>query len=379
MKLKNIILLSIIICIGGIALFFVCKATYNSKVDELKKKAEEAFYKALEQELTKRLPESDISFNLKSGTMIADAPDSVYLEDETGRHLYMLDPKKNQMNITTDRSVRALHSIALGEKPLLSDSINLIWSKQLQESGISFESALCISLIGTDGNVKSRSRCQQSKWCHSSNLVFTCYIGYACEIEVMGYLNYSVWSLMYKFILFYLLLDVILVYSFYKSFFIFRRKIHLLRDKYAVEIVKEVPVEVVKEVPIEVLVIKEIQKIEATSIHPYKLSEHTLFYADRNIVEVDGVERNIQPQSSRLLELFLKEGGNEYTLEASVIIKKLWPDKSGNDQRMQKAVGRLRSFIHEIDPSLNIINKLNAYQLIFIENQSIEYTDENVD
>lgn len=36
----------------------------------------------------------------------------------------------------------------------------------------------------------------------------------------------------------------------------------------------------------------------------YILGENIIFYADQNIIEVDGIKQNIQPQSGLLLELF---------------------------------------------------------------------------
>lgn len=42
-----------------------------------------------------------------------------------------------------------------------------------------------------------------------------------------------------------------------------------------------------------------------------------------------------------------QEKDNGYTLKEDFIIEKLWPDNSGNDERMHKAIGRLRSFLRK--------------------------------
>ena len=60
------------------------------------------------------------------------------------------------------------------------------------------------------------------------------------------------------------------------------------------------------------------------------------------------------------------------TFEEDFIIEKLWPDNSGNDERMHKAIGRLRSFLRKIDPSLSIINKNGTYRLIISEKSLVK-------
>ena len=372
MRPKRIILLFVIACVGGVIFFFVCKYTYDFKVVKLKEKARNAFIGAVDQEPRNRSVDGDCSFNLDAkAAMSAEIPDSVYFEDETGKRWYRLDPKKNRMNITNNSTLRALHSFAFGKKELLADSLNAVWNEQLRKSNIFLESALCVSLINIDGSIKSQNTCW-NEWCNSSNLVFTSYIGYACEIEIIGYLCYSVWSIMYKEIFLYLLLYIVLVYGFYKSFIVLRRKLYSLPNKEIIEI------EVIKEVPVEVPVIKVVQNIDAT-IHSYKLNERSIFYSERNILVVDGVEKKIQPQTCRILELFLEEKDHKYMLEYSVIMDKLWPDGSGNTLRMHKAVDRLRALFKENDLSINIQRKNSAYQLIFWENLFEQANNKNVD
>lgn len=321
-----------------------------------------------------------LSFYFNSESAIStEMPDSVYWEDASGRHLYRMDSKKNSMNITHNSNLRALHTFIFYEKPLQPDSLNLIWDEQLNKADIYLESALRISLTHEDGSVESQ-KTYQSEWGNSSNLVFTFYIGYACEIEVMGYLHYTLWGMIYKEVLLYLLLYIIVGYGFYTFFIILSRRINSLRSKEIVEIIKETPVEILKEVPVEIIkevqvekqIIKEVQRVDIIPLHSYILGESLIFYADQNIIEVNDVKYNIQGQSSLLLELFFQEKDNGYTLKEDFIIEKLWPDNSGNDERMHKAIGRLRSFLRKIDPSLSIINKNGTYRLIISEKSLVK-------
>lgn len=374
-------MLSLIVCMGGILFFFLCKYTYESKVANLNEKAKEAFTEAIDLELKSRKLEGSISLNLNLGTTTTDILDTIYWEDKFGRHTYLLDPEKSAKNITSDSNIRSLHSIAFGKQPLLVDSLNAKWKEQLQSSNTFIKSALCITLTSIDGSVKSQ-KSLHSEWCCSSNLAFVHYIGYACEIEIKGYLYYSIWELIYKEILLYLFLCSILIYVFYKFSIYLLCKIHSLRNKeivevvneVKVEIIKEIPIEVIKEIPVEVIkeipveVIKEVQKMDATPIHSYKLGENIIFHAEQNIVVKDGIEYQIKPQLGLLLKLFLDERDNEYILRNDIIINKLWPDGTGNKERMHKAIARLRLFFKEIDFPLTIINKSESYQLIISRN-----------
>ena len=371
MRLKSIILLSVIACIGGVAFFFVCRYTYKSKVAELQEKAKKTFVEAVDRELNDRQLKGNFSVYLNLENIVSETPDTVYLEDESGRYSYQIGFEKKHKNINNDANVRFLHSIAFGKKPLIPDSLNTKWREQLLISGISFKSALCIFLTTKDGNV-SFSNTYQSEWYNTSNLVFTFYIGYGYEIEVMGYLYYTMWSMIYREMLLYLFLSVVLGYGFYKSFIIISHKIKLLRTKERVEIVKEVPVEIIKEVPVEIQVIKEVQRVENISLRSYLLRENIIFYADQNLIEVDGIKQNIQAQTSLLLELFINQKDNGYILKEDFIIDKLWPDHSGNDKRMHSAIGRLRLLLRKIDTSFSIINKNGTYQLIIPEKPPVK-------
>jgi len=139
-----------------------------------------------------------------------------------------------------------------------------------------------------------------------------------------------------------------------------------------VEIVKEVSVEIIKEVPVEIQVIKEVQRVENIPLRSYLLRENIIFYADQNLIEVDGIKQNIQAQTSLLLELFINQKDNGYILEEDFIKKKLWPNYSGYGERMHSAIGRLRLLLKKIDTSFSIINKNGTYQLIISEKPPVK-------
>lgn len=348
MRTKNIILLTVIACIGGVAFFFACKYTYESKLSALKEKAKGAFIKAFNQELKSRNVEVPFSFYSDSKFLnVADVPDSVFWEDEYGKHSYRLDPQKHYMNITNNTNVRAMHSFTFGKKHLLPDSLNVIWKKYLSKSHISNKSALCISTTDGQGNTNSLSTVQ-SEWANPSTLMFTIYLGYACEIEVKGYIHCTVWSLIYIEIILFLLLCIIGVYIIYKICIVVSKKVSAMRQK---EIV-------------EVPIVKLVKEVNGTPIRSYVLHENIIFNAEQKKIEKNGYTKIIAAQSSHLLELFLQRKEEEYILNDSDIKKELWPDGSGDIYRIHKAITRLRSIIHEFDVSIEITRGVETYQLL---------------
>lgn len=72
----------------------------------------------------------------------------------------------------------------------------------------------------------------------------------------------------------------------------------------------------------------------------------------------------MQPQPSKLLELFLRMEETGYVLKNSDISENLWSDGSATNDRIHKAVARLRSNIKELDSSIDIEKCVDGYQLV---------------
>lgn len=370
MRTKKIILLLLFAGIGGALVFFACRYTYESKMAELRFRALNAFAEAINSELVSRDLQGNIYLNFNYNSMDPDSLETVYWEDAFGRHEYVIDSEKKELNIEKDPNVRVLHSIAFSKEPLQPDSLNTKWLEQFQLPNVNFKAAIRISIFNEDGNIKSQKLTTQNEWCDVSNPIFYRYIGYASEMRVDCYLHISMWDIIYREVLLYLVFYILLLFGGYKFFVFINCKFNSLHSKEVIKVINEVPVEIIKEVPIEVHIYEEVQKIDATPIRSYKLGEGIIFSADRNMIIINGVEEKIQAQSCLLLELFFKSN-QDYILKDSEIIENLWPDGSGNDARMHKAIHRLRSLINKIDPSIDIIKKVGTYQLIILENNSV--------
>lgn len=348
MRTKNIILLALIACISGVAFFFACKYIYESKLSTLKQKAKGAFIEAVDQEVKSRDLQVPFSFYSDPKFLnVADVPDSVFLEDEFGKYYYRLDPQKHYMNITDNTNVRAIHSFTFGKKHLLPDSLNVIWKEYLSKSHIFNKSALCILTTDGQGNTNSLNTVQ-SEWSSPSTLMFVIYLGYACEIEVKGYLYCTVWNLIYMEIILFLLLCIISVYMTYKICIVALKKVSTMRQKEIVEI------------PI----VKLVKEINGTPIRSYVLHDNIIFYAEQKKIEKNGYTKKIPAQSSHLLELFLQRKEEGYVLSDDDIKNRLWSDGSGDIYRIHKAITRLRSIIYDFDTSIEIKRGVETYQLL---------------
>lgn len=342
MRTENALLLSVITLLGGVTFFLICKCNYNIKQTALKEKSKTAFIEAVNQELKSKGVEGPLLFEIDSKSIIDDKPDSVCLEDELGKHWYMLDPVKNRMNITDDTNLRILHSFIFKEHPIVPDTLNSVWHNQLENHHISINSALSITIVDEKGEIKSQNA-SKLKWVGSSSLVFTAYIGYACEIEVEGYLNYSIWNIMLTDILINFLLCFLVSSGVYKAVIEIRKRIIKLQQKKIVEVVN---------------------RVNNTAIRAYKLRDNIIFYAEKKMVTVNEVEKKVPNQANQLLELFLLNEKNEYIISDDEIMNNLWPDGTGYTERIHKAVTRLRTELHKLDSSIEIERGIETYQLL---------------
>lgn len=342
MKTKDLILLFLISFVGGTVFYSLCKYTFERKQTELKDKARTAFIEAVNHEVKSKGVEGPLLFNIDSKSVADDMPDSVYIEDELGKHWYVLDPMKNHKNVTNNTNLRFLHSFIFEKYPIVPDTLNSVWHNLLENHHINFNSALSVTVVDGKGKITSQN-VSMLKWVGCSSLIFTAYIGYACEIEVKGYLDYSIWNLMLTDILIYFLLCFLVFSGVYKAVKEIRKRVIRLQQKKIVEIVN---------------------RVDNTAIRAYKLRDNIIFYAEKKIVTVNEVEKKVPKQANQLLELFLVNEKNGYIVSDDEIMNNLWPDGTGYTERIHKAVGRLRIQLHKIDSSIEIERGIETYQLL---------------
>lgn len=349
MRTKKIIMLSVNACFLGIAIYFLSKYTIDRQLGVFENKVRATFIEALDHELNSRKIEGSLKSTIpvSESMLAAELPDSVCIIDSLGEHWYRFDPVKHKLNVTPIIHMRYLHSYTFSRAPLIPDSLNSIWRKYLIKSNVSDKSALQISIINEKGQAKTHIT-TKSEWCKKLNPVFLSYLGYANEIEVIGYLDYSLWDKIFLPILFYVLIYVAFVYAIYKVSRIKQEKIVIMPQK---EIV-------------EVPVLKMVKVVDDTPMRSYVLHENIVFDAELQKIEKNGSEIILQNQANYLLELFLQNRENDYILTDNDIKEKLWPDENVNVERIHKAIARLRLKIHEVDSSIDIKRGTGTYQLL---------------
>lgn len=327
---KNIWFLLIII-IGGVIFFYLGKRNYDAKLTQLKEKAKEALIEALNQELKLRNVEgrllySDPKKSLKFNTLTETA----IIEYGLGKREYKLDPMKHYLNMTSNTNLSALHRYVFEHDLIVPDTINAEWKLHLM--GKNIQNTLRVSVTDKEDKTISNltSDCQ---WYNDSKAVFENYIRYHCEIEIVRFLNYSIWRLIELSGFMYFVLYIAFIWGSMKTVFIINEKVN------------------------------PTPKIETkqTSIQSYCLKDDIIFHAGQKRISINGEEKKMTPQVCLLLKLFLN--APNYALTDDEIFSRLWPDKSGTPERLHQVITRLRRLLS--DSSICIERHGNSsYQLI---------------
>ena len=330
--------------IGGIVFLYCGKIYYENKREELCEKARSAFNKALEQEFEKRDVKEKISFiiKLEGQSNIRETPDTIYWEDENGKRKYILQPERHRKNVVVDPNTRFIHSYVLMKSPIISDTLNGIWQKYLKENGIFCKSGLQIDVYDRDEQVIT-SLTSDNNWFKTPIVDYT--IGYRCEVEIKGYLNYGINNLIGVRGLGFFLLYCLFIGGAYKVVIYINKRVN------------QPPVVTIKEVPM----IELVKDTDKSPVRSYRLGNNSIFYAEQKKIVSDGEERKISPQIGMLLEYFLN--ATDYKLSDDEIMKYLWPDDSGSAGRIQQAIARLRNVL-EVEPQIHIERiGISAYQM----------------
>ena len=163
---------------------------------------------------------------------------------------------------------------------------------------------------------------------------------------MLGFINYSIWSIGGWWLFVYLLFYAFSILVIYAIMLYTLNKIKSLRQVQ------------IKEIHIPVFVKEDDRPL----INPYVLRDNFIFYAEQRIIEVDGKKKKMPLQACMLLELFLNS--KDYIVTYDEIMNQLWPDGSGHIKRVHKAVARLRSYL-AIECPIHIVREnADSYQLL---------------
>lgn len=313
----------------------------------------ETFKDALNEDLARR---GDLKVEFHGGRRLMSVaksnPENVFITSKYGRRECKIDSIKHVNNVTFDAELRGVYSVVLEDYPLVCDTIEAIWKRRLSNQNIMASTGVRVSVTDLDNHTTSDF---SKTFGHKSlkDSLASCYIGYRCEVEVTGFINYAWLSNMKFRDIFVFAVPLLVIMILYIIGYSFRDKI----EKY---FTKEVPVIIEKEIP--VIVEKEILVIatEKSQSHIYKLPDGTLFNFDDSSLKNGEGRNHLSNQNKTLLKAFVEADNNRLTSDE--IQSLLWPKGNGTPDTVHQSVSRLRSILEKAS-KMTLSNEDNAYQL----------------
>ncbi len=312
----------------GMAFFLVlAQLYYNAKKRWFNEKLENAFKETLLQQSRKDSFEGTFFATTGRKSQTEKLPDSVYIEDESGKHAYYLDKEKSRKNITTEPLLRFYHTVYFSKHPLVVDSLYCLWQQQIKRKKLEGTFALQIFISDKNEKIKS-SMTPHNASLKDFTLCFDLTMGYYCEVEIRGFFKTPWYNLMSI---------TTLMYGFIYWLFIITIYIILLKTK------------------------KNMNMVVSMSRNIYKLGPKVIFDADQRKLIINKEEISIKPQTSVLLKHFLD--APEHILMDDEIRKFFWADKSYNVARLHSAITRLRNIFENISSIVILRFENKGYQL----------------
>lgn len=323
--------------IGILVVFssLLCISFYQKNATAMRTQAENIFVHILTSELHKKVVELKLPFSSWSNS--DTVPLTIRITNAEGVKVYKVDAEKSRKNISHNSMERSLHSIVWEESPLSLDTLNKLWADTLHMLKIYAKTTTCVSTNTLSGKaLTSVSVGDNGRIDFSPHFVF--YVGNRCEIEVTGFLEHSWWMVcLYHWSPFlWILAGVALILFLSRSFYLLTHrptKIEILKEEVICEVIKEVPVSVY---------VKELDNVKPKV---YQLQSELLFDAHRQVLVLNGADKNLAPQSCVILKLFLD--APNYTLTDTEILKKVWGKREATIKDFTVACARLRNSLEK--------------------------------
>lgn len=335
MKFGNLIKISLLV-VMGVALIYFGTRFYGNGIADFNQEATRAFGEALKRELAIKGAAVD-SLRIVSQvdmSTIGQAPKTVFAMGEAGMVKYEISAEKHQRNIVENAEVRILHSVALGQSPIIPDTLNARWQQVLKESRLRGSTALCVAVTDVSKRVTSLKTADYTHLASKEHRLLVCNLGYICEVEITCFMGYSWWFVFYRYVMTRILLLSAACALVYFSV------------SYLMKMLHRPPV--IKEVIVPQLVV-DVPKGE---VRIYQLTERLVFDAAQGLLILDHQATEMQSlQACTLLEILLH--AEEHKLSDDVIMEQLWPDSLHTSVKLQTAVSRLRLFL-KADPTIHL-------------------------
>ena len=319
---------------------------HRKQVAEWNEGAKTAFEEALWLEVNKR---TEVPFYSSSSvehgmtTLQERIPDSVSVMTDDGWRRYKIDRYKYDNSLQKETRSRGDLSILLKIHPLSVDVLSVCWDSILSEKEIVVGNR--IRYIYTDLKLQNDTVFSSfdKRFSRLDSLVVK-YLGFRCEHEITAYISHSNWFLSLTringCILLLPWLLLVLLFISYPNLeeWVQRKMIH--------EKIVEKTVQVVD--------------VQMDKAGIFQLPDGTIFDSIAGLLDKDGVQQRLQPQSVSLLKLFINK--EEHQLTSEEICMKLWSD-TGYTYRLHSAISRLRNDLKAVKSELLVSCSYGLYEL----------------
>lgn len=314
---------------------------YQRNATAMRVQAEYFFVRTLTSELQKKVVILKLP-HFASRPSSDTIPLTLRITTVEGVKIYKVDAEKSRKNISHNPMERSLHSIVWEENPLSLDTLNQLWADTLRGLKIYAITTMRVSITTLhDKTLTSASTGDNRHVAYSSR--FVSYVGNRCEIEVAGLLKHSWWAVcLYHWSPFlWILVGVVFILFLSRSFYRLTHrpaKMEIIKEEVIREVIveKEVICEVIKEVPVSIFV----KELDDVKLKLYQLQPGLIFDARKQVLVLNGVDKDLASQSCVILNIFLD--APDYTLTDTEIIEKVWGKRDASMKDFTAACARLR-------------------------------------
>ena len=350
MCMKNIF--KIIVCLGValLAAGIVAYILYGKRVDEWRQVTGRTLENTVSEEVSRRLLElgGNIPFSSHGSyrsLVESDFPLAIGLKTGQGNRQDTITWEDSQRNITQDPDMRTWHSMLFLKHSLSLDTLSRNWNDSLRLAGFSGKGLLRVRTLDLNSGVQHCVYTGDSLEMARADSLSQLNIGYACEIEVTGFLLSSWWEV-------YSALDwtvAVLLALAVGGFGLLLWNLPIIKERYWVKKVEEKKTIYVA-------------TMELNQASCYRFADGTLFDREQHLLQRGGVSVKLPVLLVNLLDIFVEAKGN--SVPTVDFMAKLWASNQEDTRLLYTAINRLKKSLNSVSADMIIENEHGAYRLV---------------
>ncbi len=321
----------------------VAYVLYGKRVDEWRQVAHKELKETLHESAEK--VNFEHSHYLKTDSIENDSLVNVIVQTEKEENVYPHFILKGGQNVEEASPLRTIHSVLYMEGLLSVDSLEKSWNIRLSENLFPGKGFLRMSVSGAADSVMNSRDGTPAALARADSLTYYT-MGYADEIKVTGWVSLVPWLAYAVGDWLWIISLTVLVGGLCMLWLERGVVIAKLRKRFS--LIERVPVRVVSD----------------SHVHHYELEDGTFFDREQRTLQNGERTTVLSVQNTLLLVALIEAEGN--ALSMAELFNELWPDGSGNDEKLRKAVGRLRKELCKVS-SYTIENELGIYRLKLVD------------